>query len=268
MLFAFSLLRQYFKSPHSESTTVSKMHCVKLHKRIDQINSSFYRLWDHPDKTAAKDRLKTILILIFYALFSMSFMVGAITSDDKNEFIFLLEATVITVVELIRICYAIRKKNEFIDLLSKIGVFNVETQEDFTLANNKLNRFMKFATFFLNYVFITSLFAVLLPPFVGNEKKLFFNIAFPLDHKNDEISFWVALAFLGTEIFLTTNAFSVNVTIWYLLLNCGIRYEVLGNRFRNLGVKQFKKRMSKSEKQHLFAADLTTAIKAHQYEKQ
>lgn len=248
------------------------MYRVEVHKTINQFMELFYRLgfWHCGDDPTVKETRMKQFYSIYYFLFPISLMAGAIKSDNKNESIFLVEIAILAAVMSVKMFYIIWNKREIIDLLHTIGIYSIEDHKDFGLVNHKLKSFMKFVTVLLCGIFICGACVVLVVPFLGNEKKLYFNVGFPLDYKNNEVAYWVAFTFFSTEIILSDIAFLFTIMIWYLMLNCGLKYEILGNQMQNMGVIKTvaptgnKRIISDSEKQNLFQRDLMVAITCHQ----
>lgn len=77
----------------------------------------------------------------------------------------------------------------------------------------------------------------------------------------------MASAFVFTESFLSMVVMISSVLIWYPLLNCSLRYEVLGGEIRNMG------RITEKSSENMtvasiptpsnFIKDLSTSIDAH-----
>lgn len=90
-------------------------------------------------------------------------------------------------------------------------------------------------------------------------------IAFPLDWRNDETAFWIATIFLFTDVFLAISAILLSMIIWYLMLNCSLRYELLGIELKRLGEKNEKRMeaLSNKEKQNMFRHDLKVVVDTH-----
>lgn len=71
-------------------------------------------------------------------------------------------------------------------MLTCIGVYSIDDREEFKLVNDKMRRFIKFVTILFFNTF-TACYVTVVAPFFGKEKKLFYNIGFTLDWKNNEI---------------------------------------------------------------------------------
>jgi len=214
------------------------MYSIKVHSKVNQITALFYiiGLWHRGDEpTVTETRIKCFYSF-FYLLFPISLLGGAIKTDNKDDAIFLIETGIICIVLFVKFLYLIWKQKDILNLLHRIGDYSAADHKEFTSINDKLNIFMKIMNFFyLSALFFASLitFGV---PIVSFERKLFFNIAFPFDWKNNETAYWAAVVFLFIEATLTAISLLFSILMWYLMINCSLKYKVLGNQLRNLGV--------------------------------
>lgn len=243
------------------------MHSVGIHKGIAHLISYYYRIgfWHRGDEPTAKELRIKCFYCIYYLLFLLSLVVGAIKSDNYDDMIFLSEVSVVVVVLSVKMWFFIFKQKQIIEMLNRICVFSIRQQHDFTSVDEKLRKFMKLVTAFAILLNVSGVFAGILPPLLGSEKNLFFKIAFPLNWKENEVAYWIAVTFTFTEVYLSLITVSFTIIIWYLMTNCSLRYEVLGNEIRNMGQinKENKRKISDKEKQDLYLHDLKASIDDH-----
>lgn len=239
------------------------MYFVRVHVRIVQIANFFNRigLRHSGNKATVKDTILKLFYSIYYPLFLVSILGGIVTSDKSDELIFLIEAAIIVAVRLTNLSYIIWRKSETVELLQQICVYPVPDQRQFIKINHKLNKIMKFNTVFWAVCVVAMINVVAVTPFVGNERKLFLSIAFPLDWKNDATAYWIAFSFFSTEECITIITLQFLVIKWYLMLNCAIKYEILGNQLRNMGASASD--LSQMEQQNLFRRDLIAGIRSY-----
>lgn len=248
------------------------MHSIKLQKEIYQVIDLFHwiGLWQIGDDATVRETRIKLFYSIYYFLCPIFFMACAIISDKSEQFIFSVASAIITTVISVKFLYLIWKKKEIVELLHRICIHSIDDQDEFTLLNNKLKRFMKFAVCF----FVLTLFAgvgTVIVSYAGEEKKLFLIIEFPSYWKNNDIAYLIAIAFTFTQVILTTIAVLYSIIKWYLLMNSAFKYGVLGNKLRNMGIHQgiHKKvdaagnRISEKEKQKLFHRDLRMGIETY-----
>lgn len=80
----------------------------------------------------------------------------------------------------------------------------------------------------------------------------------------------MATAFNFTEITINLIAFLFSIIIWYILVACALRYEILRGQIRDMGVIRAseattnKRNAFEVERQNLFLKDLKAAIDFHQ----
>ena len=257
------------------------MHSIQIHKVIGLLISVFYLIgaWHRGDKPTLKEMRMKLFYSIYYFLLLVASVGGIIKNEKKNDSIFLVELSMGVLIMWINLLLAIWKQNEILNLLNRVCVFSIRNDDDCLTYNAKLKGLIKFAFVFLIALAFAS-FACVFPPLVRSEKILFIKMVFPLDYKNSEIGFWIATAFLFFEFILTVTFSIFTVLIWYLLLVCAVRYEVLGSDMKNMGRRNgdttrkidnmgrvtgenSKVKMTEKQKHINFSEDLKTSIKSH-----
>lgn len=245
--------------------SVVAMYTIGLHSTILQIFQYFewIGLWYRVNDGGVKATCVKIFYSIFYLLFVVSIFGGAIATDNSDEAIFMLLATIMIIVILTKLLHIIWKKNDIVELMGQMCVHSIEHQSEFDDINTDLNGKMKFIKVFWYVSYFEAIIATTIAPFVTKERELFLNIAFPLDWKNNEIGFWAGFFFIIAEAILTTTAILFSVIESYLMMNCKIKYDVLGNRLRNLGaIPESQRKISQREKENLYLRDLVAAIES------
>ncbi|XP_037039743.1 putative odorant receptor 71a [Bradysia coprophila] len=244
------------------------MHSVRIHKVIDQMTSFFHRIgiWHGEDKpTVGQIRLKSFYC-IHYLFFITSTSIGAITKETVDESIFLAEVSIALTVLTIKIWMLIWKQKQIMRLLDRICVFSIRNNEEFEFFTDKVEKFIKFVNVFMCATIVGSLGNSAFP-FIGNERTIIVDFAFPMDWKNSEIGFWMAYIFFVFENILTFLPFSFSVIIWYLLLHCSLRYKILLTEMRNMGriTGGDKVKISEQEQKTIYHKDFAAAIEAHNH---
>lgn len=251
--------------------SILEMYCIELQDGIYKAMDGYSRLgfWHRVDgATVEKTRIK-IFYSIYILFLPISLMAGAIASDSKDDAMLLAVTAIISTVMVVRLYCLMWRQNEIYDLLLRIGVYSVKDEDVFTNVDKKLKMFMKLNTYFFCYSCFMAFCVNLIAPFIGSDNNLFFNIGFPLDYKNNDFAYWIAILFLTTETSLTAAAVLFSIVIWYLLFNCGLRYQVLGSELENMGVKRIldatvkKRKISVVENRNLFNRDLIDGIESH-----
>ncbi|XP_037049379.1 odorant receptor 30a-like [Bradysia coprophila] len=243
------------------------MHCVRIHRVIDQMISMCRHigLWHDEDDglTFIQFGLKSFYC-VYYILFSISFAIGTISSETVDEGIFIAELSTIIVVLTVKIWLFLWKQKKIVRMLDRLCVFSIRNDEEFAFFNDKVEKFNKFVIAYVCGAIIGSLGCSGFP-FIGKKKTFVVDFAFPLDYKNSEIGFWTANIFFTTENGLSFVALAFSITTWYLLLHCSLRYKILGMEIRKMGrvTVAGEGKMTETQKQKMFHQDLVTSIEAH-----
>ncbi|XP_037030722.1 odorant receptor 94a-like [Bradysia coprophila] len=243
------------------------MHSIKINKLITLIMSLYYRIsvWHRGNIPTAKEIRIKLFYWVFYLLFLLSLMVGAITNEKVEKKIFLVEVSIEVATLFVKLSFLIWKQSKICDLAYRVCVFSIQDDDDYATFNNKLKKFAKWSGIFAIATSLGAFLSAVLIPFMGTEKTLFLEIGFFLDWKNSDIVFWIAAFFLFVQSLASVMISSFSVIIWYLLFVCSLRYEVLGSELKNLG-QNSGIRAKKLEKNHVnFLDDLKTSIDTHLY---
>lgn len=233
------------------------MHGTEIHPVIKKITRFYYLVgfW-HQGDIATKRELTVKLFYSLYLLaFVLSLAIGVTTQENRDESIYLAEVSVLNFVCLVKLCILIWEQKKIERLLHQVCVFTAQDDENFTIFNQTLSPYIKFANVLLSSTFICLICEVAIYPFIGSEKTIFLKIAFPLNWRNDEISFWMANFFFLTGGMVSVAGISLGVIVWYLLLVCSLRYKLLGSHMR--------KTDQRTTGQQIYFRDLVVSIKEH-----
>lgn len=206
------------------------------------------------ESTLRKIARKLLCLITTISLF-VSLLFGAILSGD-NTSIFSLVVAIPTAVIAVKQIYIFWNEKQFYQLLNGICVHSFPAKDQSTECVEKLKKFMKFVQFY-SLMVITSFILLLIStlPAFSNERRLPLVVWLPFDWKDSHILFWIAYAFVVIGLTINIAVIIFTTIIWYLMLNCSIKYEVLGDQFRNMGavtsVAGKKSYISEAEKQKL-----------------
>ncbi|XP_037052001.1 odorant receptor 94b-like [Bradysia coprophila] len=249
------------------------MGSFKVDAIIIQIEKSFYRLglWHRGEEATPRESAKKLFFSVYTLLLPISLLSGvSLTSEGKEDKLFLIEAAIMTVIMSVKILYIIWRKDEILQMLDQIGNYSIKNASEAKRINHRLKMFMNFMKIFFSCSVLIGVCAMFIVPFIGSERKLFFNIGFPLNWRHSEFAFWAAFTFILTEVALSAISILFSVIMWYLFLNCGLRFEALGHDLRDMGIIEEvvdvsgnKRKISKMEKENQFAKDLVAAIKSY-----
>lgn len=248
-----------------------KMYKIKAHSIISHVITvlQIFGMWHRNDESVYSRTSKKIINLTILVSLFASLASGAFLSEDMNESIYLSAATVASALMVVKLCYVLSKQKEVSEFLNEICVHSITDMKEFDEINLKLNNFAKFG-----YVNIFSmsiailLFIILSLPVFASEIRLPLNVGFPLDWKTSLLSYWLAHSFVITAVVLAMVVTFFTVIYWYIMLNCSIKYEILGNKLRQIGTRTV---MNISIKQNGYATDnhnindedLINLIKSH-----
>lgn len=197
-------------------------------------------MWKNEDESGLH-KGKRLFYYIFYVCYLCVLVSGAVQSDNKNESIFLASLSIASAVGLVRLIYIFEKNEEITAFLQYVGLHSFTEREEFI----KIKKTMTYFTYISNFLFsvlISGLFtpSISVLPVFSNKKRLplFLDSLFPI---NSEISYWLAFIFIQCGLFISMVATSTVLHMWYLLINVSIKYQLMGNKFQNLGLTRRKK---------------------------
>lgn len=247
------------------------MYNIQLPSTIDRIIVIYYGLglWNVKDKAGFCSTALKMFHFSYFLSFFASIAVKAIVTDDSDEFVFFTALSIIVSVHVIRMFYIIAKKPEILKLIHQIGTHSTTEIEDAIHSEKKIKNFMKFGKGFM-FACIVEVSMFIIVPALLNDATIV-NIAFPFG--NLRSIFWIKQTFL-----LIGGAYSIlsvflSTTIWFLMVNAAIKYDLLGNQLKNLGVMRKVEQAveiepnqitSNKTEQDIFLADLIAIIQSHQ----
>lgn len=256
-----------------------KMHNTETPNTIKLIITIFFKskLWNIENDTTLPRTWQKILHLI-YVLFVLSFVVslavGALTTKDNNERILSAVCSIAVAIHTVRLVYIIWGESEILNLLDQdqLSAHSTSDNDQIIRVSDQLNNFVEFVKCFL-LMCSCGIFLLSIIPILSSEKLLIFKIALPLDPsldlKNSEIAFRITNGFIVLVCIFNMICYLLAIIIWYLALNCAIKYDILGNELMKLGVIKTKDptlqklHISKTAQEQLFLQDLISAIKSY-----
>lgn len=195
---------------------------------------------------------------------------GAFLTNDIKESLFLCEIGIGTIVVMVKLFYLLWQKEKIFEFLhDSIVNDSILQHSDNVEINKKKQNFMKFADVYLFMIAIAViLFIFSALPIFSIQKKLPLYITFSWNSKHDVIIYWMAYVFATWAILLSSASTVISVIIWYIMLNYSIKYQLLGNQFRNLGSIEATVQLRENPnggKGNLFVQDLIGVVRTHQY---
>ncbi len=254
------------------------MFQIEVHRNIRQIIEFLYRIhiWHRQDEKSIGEWKWNLFYTIYYCLYPISFIAGALTNENMNEKVVAVAGALIAMVLLMKLWYIIRRKDEILELIDRICVYAVDDLETYNLANYEFDNLMKFAGIFLKMIIVPVLYISLVAPFLGSERQIFAPVGFPLDWRNSDFAFGMVCLFIATQSAITVTLVAFSAIVWYLMLNCKWRYYAVGQQMKKMGelrgavtdVSTSDRKMSKIEKDNLYLRDLAAALVSYNSSKE
>ncbi len=215
----------------------TEMETIKPHKIIYRIIALLraFGVWETDSQSNFRKLLKKFTLLIFTVTFCTSLALGAIDSVDRNEAIFLVASSIAFGLVNVKLSYILWKKKDLDKFLNRICVHTVEREEEFIKINKKLNNFANVA--YTAMAAMSSSITVLIVssmPFFSAERRLAVNIKFPFDWKTNALFHWCGWFFIAVALMYASLVTYFTIVYLYIMLNCSVKYQVLGDEIRNV----------------------------------
>lgn len=262
----------------------SEMFKIEVNATICLIVKLFYDFgfWQKDEESSFRKRGKKCSYIFCNTLFIIFLATSAFLCDDKSQSIYLVQLAVLDVVLHVKLLYLLFKKEDVLTFLfDPIVAHSTEDRKEWEQIDKKLKKFMKFLHVYIFMIvcgYVTAIFLSLpslasdklLPMFISHSREL------------SGIVYWMSYVFVALGIACCALFNLMTVLIWYIMLSYSIAYQVLGNRFKRLGMepKENTKKLlqmkpkgitkkplqknSKSTPRNLFIPNLIAIIKDHQ----
>ncbi len=233
---------------------------------IQRIIGLYYTfgIWQQSDNESSPSKYIRVLIFLFCTFsYPIALGGGGLVSTDLGDSIFLLTLGVVVAVIEFKGFYIFFKHEKILSLVNATCIQSVPNNDRLLhKVNKKLGILSKCCVIFIVLsVALTMIIMILSSPLVSH--KMPFNIWFPLNYQVNRAAHWIAHCFVVVnELFVILVSLLSSIT-WYIMLNCSIKYDILGYRFKNLGVSVEKQMILKAENQDMFGIDLVECIEMH-----
>lgn len=238
------------------------MYNIEIHGTFRRIIGVFYQLgiWQNVKESAFHRMCWKLFYLFHFILFQIIVVTCGYLSDSINDALFCVEIEVGTVVLTIKLIYLLWKKDDIQALLSGcLLTHSIPNHEEYVDITKKIEYFMKFVhTYMLGLGVTAVVLSVATLPIFSNEKKLPIIFTLPFDSEQNVIIYWTTYVYLTFELFFLVVLSFFPVIIWYIMLNCSIKYRLLGNQLRGFGTKRSTSECSKN------IQNLVGLVKVHQ----
>ncbi|XP_037039264.1 odorant receptor 94b-like [Bradysia coprophila] len=238
---------------------MARKYSVKLSDTVHRMITIYFVLGLWTTQSGHRTiSVSQLFYFVSFCLFGVSVIIEACTTENNDDCIFLVVTNLICLVQVGRLYNIIWKQNRILDLIRTASANGTDDYDTFCIVSAKLNKLMSLATYFI-FATLFLLVVVVGLPFI--KKELIFDIAFPLDYKNSESGFYVAYTFVAGIFLLSITCILFASMLWFIMLNFVVKYEILGNDFKNLGVSGTEEDEQKNT-QTLYLQHLVESIKS------
>lgn len=245
------------------------MYTTPVEKTLQVFIEIFHRIgfWWSDKESHSCEAVRKTFFAIFSALLPVFLATNIFLCKSWNDSIFSAQTFIQTAVIYVKCLYLLFKKQEIIAFLFDSSVVHqIERLDELDLVNGKLKRFTKFIRPYFMAISVTGVSVVVINfPIFSAEKRLPFFITYTWN--DSEIAYWLTYLLVSLSMVLLMIGNLFTTLIWYIMLNYSIEYELLGKKFRNLGVDD-EKRAEKKEDGKLppkyYVHNLISLTKAHQ----
>lgn len=243
---------------------MTKMYNIEIPSQIHIMIAFLYQfgVWCKDDVTIYKSPRKLCYCLCFVA-FAVSVTIGSVITDDNDERISLAVISISLFVHSYKIWNLLREQKIILKMIHQLGTHFTNDKKEFFHVENKLQNFMTLFMYFNKTLICTYAIVAVFP--LVNDHNLFFNIAFPLDRSKSDIAFWISFLFVSGALIVAPLGSLLSSIVWYLMLGFALKYNILGNELKNLGIRtEDGMQISGKQQQKLYQKDFITAIQTYE----
>lgn len=218
-------------------------------------------IWQNGSSSKLRQIIRTSIFSFCAFSYPISLAGGGLINDDLGDSIFLWTLGIVVAVIEFKAFYVFFKQDNILTLLRATCTHSIPKNERLLYRVNKtLNVFKKCCiAFIILSVALTLIIMILSSPLTSD--KLPFNIWFPLDYKSSHVAHWVAHCFVFiNELFVIIVALLSPIT-WYVMLNCAIKYYIIGYRYKNVDVSVNLDNQSVLGDRDIFETEMIKCIK-------
>lgn len=222
-------------------------------------------IWQNGNESGIWKLVRTFTFLFCTIGYPVALAGGGLVSGDLGDLIFLLTLGVVVAVIEFKGFYVFFKQEKILTMLNDNCNLSVPNNERLLRkVNEKLNILRKTCVMFIILsVAVTLSIMIFSSPLISH--KLPFNIWFPLDYQNSRVAHWMAHCFVVMNELFVILVSLLSSIMWYIMLNCSIKYDILGYRFKNLGlaVRSDNQNVLQARNEDLFEMELVECIHMH-----
>lgn len=183
---------------------------------------------------------------------AVAYVSEAFRNPDKSNKIYSGVCALIASVLIVKLENILNKRKEINEFLRQLCVHCLTDDKDFMETEVKLNQFVKLIHIFLVSV-LAGIISLLVAPAFTSEKSLPIYLWLPFGWRDSNVGYCVSYVYLVGTMLYSMIPISFTVIIWYIMLNCSIKYKLLESQLRNI----------ETETQQLSHQKLILLIKEH-----
>lgn len=240
---------------------------IQIHSGISRILNVFYLcgMWHNGNENVFRAFIRKSAFRLWSTSLAVSYASEAFQNPDISAAIYSGVCAVIASVLIVKLENILNKKKEINEFLRQLCVHNFSTNDaSFKQTEEKLNQFMKLVNIFLVLIAL-GIFSLLIAPIFTTEKNLPIYVWLPLSWKNTQIGYCISYVYLVSTMSYSMIPISFTAIIWYIMLNCSIKYELLENELRNIDatITDIQQQQLETEKQQKYYQKLIFLIESH-----
>lgn len=243
------------------------MYNIQIHSGISRILNVFHLcgMWQNGSENVYRAFLRKSAFRLWSTSLAFSYASEAFQNPDISAATYSGVCAVISSVLIVKLETILNKKKEINEFLRQLCVHNFSTDDKcFKQTEEKLNQFMKLVNIFLVLIAL-GIFSLLIAPAFTTEKNLPIYIWLPLSWKNTTIGYCISYMYLVCTMSYCMIPISFTAIIWYIMLNCSIKYKLLEDELRNIDatVAGMQQQQFETEKQQKNYQKLIILIETH-----
>lgn len=167
------------------------------------------------------------------------FIVGGLVVEDKNEWVSLLVSGFTALVESVKVFCILAKPKEIRQMVLDVGAHPSLSREEFLTHSLKLNYLVNFSMALIASTSVAVLNTMIFyTPMFSSTKRFPLNMWFPFDVENNDALYWAVYIYTLLSLIICIVSVTLSILLWYIMMNCAIKYEIIGNQFKNLIAKK------------------------------
>lgn len=219
------------------------MYTIQLHPSIRRAIEVFYRfgLWQNGTNSKFLQFARKLFYLLNVFVFQIQIILSAWITEDDRMVTFLTLVDMCVIITIVKINFLIRNKDVVLFFLSDTIVkHNISDYAVFVQVEQKIRKFMKWINVYIGLVLLAVFVLIIIPLLTtfSNDKKLptFIMIHSLNSNCNNALMYnWIMYSPLAFQIFLIFVTNLLTVITWFVMFNCSIKYQLLGNDLEHLG---------------------------------